>query len=257
MIKLFVKIDKRFNEFYEKASRSFLGKISLKLLSEVLMALLIALAVYLGTLAYEYSKIESIENEKLNKLYISVSNDYVESLFGEPYIKIQESDYLQSQFYLLKDAVLRTVTDNNNVVAFFITAKDEKRKIPILTGFSENQIIGKSNFYEVKLHNPLIESNQSGNGFYGYYVEMEATGRYGMFNYYLFATVSYGFIDDASSHLTQKHFLNNSMSQETQEVLRKKAKPNTFGVIADGYEEMISIIPFVDEWENIYYLLIK
>lgn len=257
MIKSFIKIDKSFSELHKKVSQSFFGKISLKLLSEVFLALVIALAVYLGTVAYENSKIESIENENLNKLYISVSNDYVESLFGEPYIKIRESDSLQSQFYLLKDAVLRTVTDKDIVVAFFITSKNENRSIPILTFYSQKQTIGKTNFYKIELSNPTIEANLNNNGRYCYYGEIQGTGRYAMYNYYLFATVSYGFIDDASARLCEKHSTDNFISEEEKDSLRKKAKPNTYGVIADGYEETISLIPFVDEWENIYYLLTK
>ena len=257
MKELFIKIDDSFDRLHKKASKRFFGKALLKLLGEILLALLVALAVYLGTSVYENSKIESIENKNLNKLYISVSNDYVESLFGEPYIKISESDSLQSQFYLLKDAVLRTVTDNDIVVAFFITSKDENRNIPISTFYSEKQTIGKTNFYKIKFANPTIESNLNSNGRYCYYGEIQGTGRYAMYNYYSFATVSYGFIDDASARLCEKNSTDNIITKEEEETLRKKAKPNTFGVMADGYEETISLIPFVDEWENIYYLLTK
>lgn len=256
MKKLFIKIDDFFDRIYKKVSKRFLGKALLKLSGEIILALLVALAVYLGTSVYENSKIESIENKNLNKLYISVSNDYVESLFGEPYIKISESDSLQSRFYLLKDAVLRTVTDNDIVVAFFITSKDENRNIPISTFYSEKQTIGNTNFYKIKFSNPIVESNLNSNGRYCYYGEIQGTGRYAMYNYYLFATVSYGFIDDASARLCEKISTDNIITKE-EETLRKRAKPNTFGVIADGYEETISLIPFVDEWENIYYLLTK
>ena len=257
MIISFIKIDKSFSELHKKVSQSFFGKISLKLLSEVFLALVIALAVYLGTAVYEYSKIESIENENLNKLYISVSNDYVESLFGEPYIKIQESDSLQSQFYLLKDAVLRTVTENDKVVAFFITSKNAHRKIPISTFYSGKQTIGKTNYFKVDFANPKIESNIEMNGRYCYYEEIQGTGRYAMYNYYLFATVSYGFVDNESVKLSEMYSINDSVSKESTDSLRKKAKPNTFGVIADGYEETVTLIPNVDGWQNIYYLLTK
>lgn len=257
MIKLFIKIDDFFGKLHEKISKWFFGKAFLKLSGEIVLALLVALAVYLGSSAYENSKIESIENENLNKLYISVSIDYVESLFGEPYIKIQESDSLQSQFYLLKDAVLRTVTENDTVVAFFITSKDEHRKISISTFYSGKRTIGKTNYFKVDFANPKIDSNLETNDRYCYYEEIQGTGRYAMYNYYLFATVSYGFVDDESVRLSEMYSTNSSASKENTDPLRKKAKPNTFGVIADGYEETVTLIPKVDEWQNIYYLLTK
>ena len=257
MKELFIKIDDFFNSLHKKVSKRFLGKVLLKLLGEIALALSVALAVYLGTSAYENSKIEAIENENLNKLYISVSNDYVESLFGKPYIKISENDSLQSQFYLLNDAVLRTVTENDIVVAFFITSKSEHRKIPISTFYSGKQTIGKTDYFKVDFANPKIESNLETNGRYCYYEEIQGTGRYAMYNYYVFATVPYGFIDDESVRLSEVYSTNDTVAEENIVSLRKKAKPNTFGVIADGYEETIALIPSIEEWQNIYYLLTK
>lgn len=257
MKELFIKIDNSFDKLHKKISKRFFGKALLKLSGEIVLALVVALAVYLGTSAYENSKIESIENKNLNKLYISVSNDYVESLFGEPYIKISESNSLQSEYYLLKDAVLRTVTENDTVVAFFITSKSEHRKIPISAFYSGKQTIGKTNYFKVDFANPKIDSNLETNGRYCYYEEIQGTGRYAMYNYYLFATVPYGFIDDESIRLTEMYSTNDSVSKENADPLRKKAKPNTFGVIAEGYEETVTVVPPVDEWQNIYYLLTK
>ena len=41
--------------------------------------------------------------------------------------------------------------------------------------------------------------------------------------------------------------------------LRKKAKPNTntYGVVAEKYRDSITMIPFCEEWENVFYLLDK
>lgn len=129
-------------------------------------------------------------------------------------------------------------------MAFFITSQNEHRTIPVSTVFSGKKAIGKTKFSEIDFANHETKSNINVNGRYCYYGEIQGTGRYAMYNYYLFATLSYGFVDEESASLGQEHSMMDSVSKE---VLRKKAKPNTFGVIADGYQEIITFIPFVEE----------
>lgn len=153
MKKLLIKADNYTGKIYKKLTESFFGEIFLKLIGEIILALVVSVAVYLGSSFYENSKIETLENENLNKLYISVSNDYVESLFGKPYISVSEDESLQSNFYLLKDVVLRTVVEDDTVVAFFITLKNEHRSVPIATVISEKKTLGKTNYSEIEIPN--------------------------------------------------------------------------------------------------------
>lgn len=257
MRKLLINADNFFDKLYKRLTKRFFGKVFLKLIGEIILALVVSLAVYLGSTFYENSRIITIENENLNKLYISVSESYVESLFGKPYISVSENEKLQSNFYLLKDAVLRTVVENDTVVAFFITSKKENRTIPVSSISSEKEIVGKTNYADIDFPNPNIESNLTMNGRYCYYGEIQGTGRYAMYNHYLFATIPYGFIDEESVNLCNMYSGNESVDEVAADKLRKKATPNTFGVIAEGYQETITLIPFIEEWENIYYLLIK
>ena len=105
--------------------------------------------------------------------------------------------------------------------------------------------------------NPQIESNASANGRYNYYGEIQETGRYGMWNYYLFGTLPYGFDDDSAINLLMLTAFDDSPNQNQVEILRKTAKPNTFAIIASDYYDHISLLPISDEWENIYHLLIR
>lgn len=92
---------------------------------------------------------------------------------------------------------------------------------------------------------------------HNYYGEIQETGRYGMWNYYLFGTLPYGFDDDSAINLLMLTAFDDSPNQNQVEILRKTAKPNTFAIIASDYYDHISLLPISDEWENIYHLLIR
>lgn len=194
--------------------------------------------------------------EKLDEVYISVSHNYINSLFGEPKISVNESENLKSNFYILDDFVLRTVTEDDSVVAFFITSSNEEQRIPVQS-IDSKEFIGEITFLDSEFPNPILKSDVSGNSRYNYYAEIQGTGRYAMYNYYLFAFLPYGFMNDDSIQLSTKHSHEKTDILEDLNPLRETAKPNTFGVIANGYEEMITILPEVDNWADIYYLLTK
>lgn len=117
--------------------------------------------------------------------------------------------------------------------------------------------IGNTTYDSIDFANPQIESNASANGRYNYYGEIQETGRYGMWNYYLFGTLPYGFDDDSAINLLMLTAFDDSPNQNQVEILRKTAKPNTFAIIASDYYDHISLLPISDEWENIYHLLIR
>ena len=229
------------------------AKALIILLCTVVLAGIIGITVFFGS-----PKEDNTPNidEKLNEIYISVSHNYVNSLFGEPKISVKENETLKSNFYLLNDIVLRTVTEDDSVVAFFITSMNEGNKVTIQS-IDSKEIIGETNYIDTDFVNPTIDASFSGNGRYNYYAEIQGTGRYAMYNYYVFATLPYGFIDDESAELCREYGTEDSESITKDETLRTNATPNTFGVIADGYEELISILPEVDNWADIYYLLTK
>ena len=194
--------------------------------------------------------------EKLDEVYISVSHNYINALFGEPKVSVRENETLKSNFYLLDDIVLRTVIEDDSVVAFFITSMNEQRKITVKS-IDSDKVIGETDYIDTDFATPETVASFSGNGRYNYYAEIQGTGRYAMYNYYLFATLPYGFIDDESAELCREYGVEDSDSMPKDESLRATATPNTFGVIADGYEEVVTLIPEVNNWADIYYLLTK
>ena len=159
MRKLFICFDDYLNTIYEKFTAKFIGKVIIKIISEVLLAALVSGSIFLGTSIYENNKKIKDENSKLEQIYISVSNEYIDSLFGKPYISINESETLKSNFYSLNDIILRTVTEDDVVIAYFITSQNERRKIPVTSIDSEKHYIGKTNYSKVDFPNYEIKAN--------------------------------------------------------------------------------------------------
>lgn len=168
-----------------------------------------------------------------------------------------DNNTLTNKFYILNKAILRTVVDKGNVVAFFITSTSSQIDIPVDSFENDTREIGNTTYDSIDFANPQIESNASANGRYNYYGEIQETGRYGMWNYYLFGTLPYGFDDDSAINLLMLTAFDDSPNQNQVEILRKTAKPNTFAIIASDYYDHISLLPISDEWENIYHLLIR
>ena len=248
------QLDEIAEKKYNILKESFFGKISIKLFGEVILAFLIAGAVYLGTTIYNDLSVISVDNQKIDQIYISISDEYIQEQFGTPYICFNDSEELTNRFYLLEDAILRTVSKENRVVAYFITITNETRRIPVDSFGIGKNILGKITYSETMFSEPKIYANITANGRYCYYVEVQGTGRYGMFNYYLYGNAPYGIVNSDVASLISN--VADQLGEDVElDILRQKTKPDTFGVIADGYEGMIGILTFCDEWENMYYLL--
>jgi len=92
------------------------------------------------------SRSVDVDNEKLGRIYISISDEYIESLFCILYATITERDSLKSHFYLLNNAILRMVSENDNVVAYFITSINKNRKTPVDSYETEKESYAKQHF---------------------------------------------------------------------------------------------------------------
>lgn len=251
--------DAKASLIYEKLSKLLAFRIITKLAGEIVLACFVAFAVYVATGIYNDMRVVSQENKKIDNVYISVSDDYVESLFGIPIVSEEDSNHLINKFYLLDDAVLRTVSKDDSVIAFFVTSKKRSRKIPVSSYNNKTVKIGSITYaknceYNEKLHTDYFISGQ---GRINYYCEFFYTGRSRMYNIYIMGTVAYGFNDQNAKDLlldTRDNPIESNII-----TLRKKARPNTYGVIANGYENMVSIIPQGEfssgSWLDMYYLI--
>lgn len=269
------KADASLSIKYARLNKYISFRIIIKLFWEIVLACLVALAVYAATALYNDISAISKENNNLNNIYISVSNEYVESLFGIPVVSEEDENHFENNYYLLDNAVLRTVSKDNSVVAYFITSKKTSRKILSYYKFNETVILGKTTYANIRVNNytPKTDSSFCGDPSVNYYAELFPTGRERMYNTYVFGTVAYGFNDQNTIELLEaSYFKSKSEDSDNSDLavdvnidendlikLREKARPNTYGVIANGYEEMISIIPQGElssgNWSDIYYLI--
>ncbi|MBO7393582.1 MAG: hypothetical protein J6U98_05210 [Abditibacteriota bacterium] len=226
-------------------------------------AVLLAAAVFTGIFltlhrAADKASLIAKENDNLNRIYVSVSSEYVDKLFGVPVAKTTEAEgEFTDRFYALRDAVLRTVSDSDGkVLAYFVTSKSATRLIPIKR-FYDDKIrpeLGVTAYGNVSkvFENPEVASEYTLDTMDVYYSETEGTGRYGMYNSYVFGNVYYGFGGDSAVKLAEAE----SLKKDPKKV-RKSVKPDTYGVIAAGYEDKIGIVPQCDDWYDICYLLKK
>ena len=79
-LKLLKSLDNKLNAAYASAQKSFAGRVLLKLTSEVILACLLAFAVYVATNTYHRSTAISEDNQKLKHIYISISDEYITDL---------------------------------------------------------------------------------------------------------------------------------------------------------------------------------
>lgn len=229
-------------------------KIVKKLSWEIIVALLTAGAIFLATYTYETCTQKNNLYKNISSLYISISNEYVEDKFGKPYITITEDSGLRSNFFVSGDVILRTVSKDKTVVAFFITSINPKSKIPVRS-FDTEYKLGKSTYSDFEFPNPQIDKSIAMYGAATYYSESQGTGRHGAYNNYVIADVPYGFYDSYTSELISYISFEEEPKIEELNKLKSNATPNTFGVIDWAYIEIISIIPQSDQWDSIYYTL--
>ncbi|MHB8128953.1 MAG: ETEC_3214 domain-containing protein [Mobilitalea sp.] len=258
--------------------KNFDGKISIKIknlrkyilirfitkfFSEVLLAIIISVAIYMSNTFYDEASRLKIENEKLRSLAVGISQNYMNSLFSIPQVDYTSIDGYHVSAYILNDYVILATFDKDLLVSFFLAIVDNERKIDLSTYYGqENIVLGKSTFYDTS-NKPNAEVNIPASGTYMYYRETSSYGRPGDFNSYVYAFTPYGTDvgTDASNIINaSREYLDDTIGEANNDNLiykdeydnaRKMVRPNTFGIIMSGYEEKISIIPYDDEWINI------
>lgn len=244
-------MNKTITNKYKRRTKRMLNTIA----KECLLALLVTVFLTLSTSFYENAKQHSQVNEKLNSIYLTVSDEYVETLFGVPRVSVKENDELTNNFYIVDDVVLRTVSNENIVVAYFITSLDSNRKTPTQDHSSDDIFIGEVTFEDINHPNPIIDTSYSMDPTIIYYSESQGTGRYGQYNHYIYGCASYGFVNEDTYDFITSINCEKELSYEESQRLRNKVKPNTFGVVLEEYSNIISINPKSDGWVSTYHII--
>lgn len=258
------KLDTTIDNFIKSLMKYIIPRSIAKIIGEVFLAIVIGVAIYLSNQMYDTATRIRIEDEKLENLAVGISQDYMNSLFSIPQVDyISELNGNHVSTYILEDSVILATFDNNLLVSFFIAVTDKDRIIDLASYCNQDGIfLGKSTFYDTS-KNPEAEVNIPASGTYLYYCETSSYGRPGNFNSFVYAYTTYGadvsdytseLISSAGSYLLDMYVgpdADKSTLKTEYEEIRKKAKPNTFGIIMSGYEDEISVIPIDEEWINI------
>lgn len=251
-------IDKKMLNISTKINNTFLGKIIIKITSETLLAILIAVAIYASQILYEDASRLTKENSYYENLTIGLSEEYVNYLFGVPKFNLYDGS-IKNNFYQMKDSILRVCFDSTNTsIAYFITVTNSDRTISLSSYYQDINIkLGESTFDNIGMEPIKIDVNVAGSGdAYNYYSEWFYIGSPGNYNTYVYSLNSYGIFNEVDINLiieANHYFLeSNQVELENIQQYRYEAKPNTFGVIALGYEDLIDVIPSNEIWKDVY-----
>ena len=239
---------------YKLANESFFGKLSIKLVSEIVLAVFVGVAIFISSTMYSNATRISDENRLYNNVSIGLDGKYIDSLFGIPKMSFPENAdiLLTNHIYVLKGSFLRTVLDaNNTVVAFFVTSVEKGRVIPLNVPYQNKRItIGKNSFYSIS-DDPNVEIHDLGSGtYYNHYSESFSKNHPDTF---CCAFINFGVATDKSSQLllsyaTGVYRSKNRLELSDVEKYRQQAIPNTFGIITSEYSDKIEIVPNYDRY---------
>ena len=75
-------VDHFFSQMHERIASVYFGRLFFRFIREVVLAILIAFSTYLGTTISHAVQTKDLEIQKLNQVYVSMSSDSVDSMFG-------------------------------------------------------------------------------------------------------------------------------------------------------------------------------
>ena len=81
IIRTYIRFDKWIERLHKRLKKSIIARGAMKLCSEIFLAIIISIAVYLGTSMYNSAIAEREDNRKISQVYISSSSEYIDSQF--------------------------------------------------------------------------------------------------------------------------------------------------------------------------------
>lgn len=257
-----LELDNKMLKISNRINNTFLGKLMLKIISEIFLAILVAVAIYVSQTLYEDASRLTKDNLYYENLTIGLSEEYVNSLFGIPKSTLYDGS-IKNNFYQMKDSILRVCFDSEyTTIAYFITVTKSNRTINLSPYYQDTNIeLGKSTFDDINMQPIKIDANVAGSGDdYNYYAEWFYMGNPGSYNTYIYSINSYGISNELDIKLVGEAYFNfflknGEVKLENIQQYRYEAKPNTFGVIALGYQDKIDVIPYNERWKDVSRML--
>lgn len=225
------------------------------LLKEVVAGVTVAAAIAVATLVVsEYTKYKQ-EQENLELLYLGLSRQYVESVFGIPVVEFTEAESNTIRaFYKQKYSVVSCSYADDHIVAFFVIVNADKKlyRIPYNFFIDDPAYLTDFTYADFSEKADDFEANCSANNDdYAYYTETYYGAAAAEYNYYIIGSYK-NYFDNSympliSNALTAWNDENNFYKTDEYYSVRTKAEPNVFGMVDAQYVDSIWLSSISEE----------
>lgn len=244
-------------QFLGKKLKTWVNKYDIKkksinsmkwIIKELFIGVVVGVAVVVATSYMEERENYNRLKDNLAMIHLGESYEYIESMFGVPIIN-EVDEEKKNIYYKFENAVLRCVFDNDELIAYMITVRDEnlynvKANIHMDTPLCLLQFTYADFSQEIGEVTWNVPVN---NDDYAYYQEVFYGAGPADYNYFIVG--SYKDYRKNSSYDELLSWCISDLSQTPENIdtvklqkYRKSLEPNTYGMIKGGYEEDIDII---------------
>ena len=184
------------------------------------------------------------ERKLLNNVRIGTSINYLRASLGEPIVSYTEKNYgILVELYCIDNARVACFYEENQVVGYsiYITENNKVFLVPFDQHNVKNKYLLDFSYYERNetYSKSDIKAAMPASGPMGFYSELYYGAHPHSYNYYILGNWEERINSDAVSLM--RVFLNNK--DDEIEILRKKVKPNMYGEIKNGYQNILQLVP--------------
>lgn len=245
---------------------NFLKQFTKTLFEQITLAILVGVAVEGAHIGAEYIMANNHEKQQLELIDLGVSKEYLKDRWGIPIIMIEkEEKFLNEEYFLFENNVVRVLYDEEKVVGYFITNTTGKNKYAC-EKLWENWILLKNTYSDITIRGDgIIEAGMAGPGKYRFYNEIYGQGSYLNYGSLYFSIYNYGYMekkeDDliiaACNLLREKEVtLREAVDKELIKE-REEARTNTIGIVEQGYQDKVINPDENKHWLDIAQIIIS
>lgn len=223
---------------------------------ELFVGVVVGIAVVIATSYLEERENYNRLKDNLAMVHIGESYEYIKYMFGVPVINEVNGERREA-YYKFEEAVLRCVFENDELIAYVITVKDEN-----IYNVKANTYINKSlkllkfsyTDFSTKVGD-VSWSVPANNDDYGYYQEVFYGAGPADYNYFIIG--NYKDYREDSLYDELLSWCGSDLSQTPENIdmvklqkYRESLTPNSYGMIKGGYEDEIDIISYSENVRN-------
>ncbi len=248
--------NENFRKWINKCGASKTTAIVKWILKELFIGVIVGIAVVIATSYMDERERYNQLKQNLALVHIGESYEYLNSMFGIPIIN-EIGGEKREVYYKLDDAVLRCIFDNDELIAYIITVNSKNMYSVKANLYTEAPLkLLQFSYSDFSKNAGKIEWNvPANNDDYAYYQEIFYGAGPADYNYFIIG--NYKDYRKESVYNELLSWLASDLSQTPENIdkkrlqkYRKMLKPNTYGMIKEGYENDIDIIGDNDNIRN-------